>query len=385
MIRAISRFTLAALVCSSLSSCKEKKAAPNAVTPAGSNTPVAGKLDANPPTSTVKSAPITITPPDTSAPTGPATELQAALAAWEKGPQNAGEAVKNLIAWANARGALPAPPARPIDAVPARFALWKMSSALLESRAENLELVEATLYLGQRLRREGSSLMDVTLGGQLAERVAGAVAQPPAFAPKYAPADDEVFRAYQVEAEHAKRTTDWLLTAEGQAEIAKQKAEAAAGKQAMTMPAAEDLTAATAFFTSLTANMPKEKAAFVAHLTKVAEGAKASPSKMLQDMARVFPSHAERLFGYVTSYQAWMRGELIPTKTDGGAAGGTTTAPSGAAPHSSNPHGAAPTAPGSGASGAPTPGTPAPAPTPNGTATPAMPASAPTGAAPAHP
>lgn len=287
--------------------CKAKPTANGQAAPAiGSGSSATLKAPAVPP--------VVITPPDVSAPTGPSTELNAALAAWSKGsPDTVGLAVKGLVDWSKARGAMPALPPRPIDAQPARYALFKMARTLIETRSEDPALVEATLYLAQRMRREAATMMEATFGGQLADAVISLNKVPPAFATKYAPTDDEVLQAFAAEANQVARVNAWQKTDDGQKTMAAAKAEAAkAGSNATgpTLPTDADQLAAIEFFAAITKNMPTDKAGFLVHLKSQCELASKSSSKLLVDVSRILPQHAERMFGYVSGYQAWLRGEL---------------------------------------------------------------------------
>ncbi len=260
--------------------------------------------------------PAVIAPPDLSAPSGLSTELDAALAAWNKGsPDTVGLAVKGLVDWSKARGAMPALPPRPIDAQPARYALFKMARTLIETRSEDPALVEATLYLAQRMRREATTMMEATFGGQLADAVISLNKVPPAFAAKYAPTDDEVLQAFAAEASQVARVNAWQKTDDGQKTMAAAKAEAAAaGSNATgpTLPTDADQLAAIEFFAAVTKNMPPDKTGFLVHLKSQCDLAGKSSSKLLVDVSRILPQHAERMFGYVSGYQAWLRGELAP-------------------------------------------------------------------------
>jgi hypothetical protein len=312
----VSRLTFAKLALSvalplslSTAACKAKtkpaaKSAPTNVAP-GSG----ASATLNAPT-----APVAIAPPDLSAATGPSTDLEAALAAWNKGsPDTVGLAVKGLVDWSKARGAMPALPPRPIDAQPARYALFKMARTLIETRSEDPALVEATLYLAQRMRREAATMMEATFGGQLADAVISLNKVPPAFAAKYAPTDDEVLQAFAAEASQVARVNAWQKTDDGQKTMAAAKAEAAkAGSNAggPTLPTDADQLAAIGFFAAITKNMPTDKAGFLVHLKSQCDIASKSSSKLLVDVSRILPQHAERMFGYVTGYQTWLRGEL---------------------------------------------------------------------------
>jgi len=264
-----------------------------------------------------KPAPIVITPPNLTAPAGPSKDLEDALAAWVKGtPDTVGLAVKGLVDWSKARGALPPLPPRPIDAQPSRYQLFKMARTLIETRADDQALVEATLYLAQRMRREASTMMEATFGGQLADAVISLHKVPPAFAPQYAPTDDEVVQAFAAEGKQVARVYAWQQTDDGKKAMAEAKAEAAkAGSNAgagPTLPTDADQKAAIDFFAGVTKDMPTSKPAFLEHVKKQCEAVSASPSKLLVDVARILPQHTERMFGYVSGYQAWMRGELMP-------------------------------------------------------------------------
>ncbi len=313
--------------------CKAKpkpaaKNAPTNLAPVGSGTSATLNAPIAPP--------VAIVPPDLSAATGPSTELDAALAAWNKGsPDTVGLAVKGVVDWSKARGTMPALPARPIDAQPARYALFKMARTLIETRSEDPALVEATLYLAQRMRREAATMMEATFGGQLADAVISLNKVPPAFAAKYAPTDDEVLQAFAAEASQVARVNAWQKTDDGQKTMAAAKAEAAnaakAGSNAggPTLPTDADQLAAIEFFAAVTKNMPMDKAGFLVHLKAQCDIASKSSSKLLVDVSRILPQHAERMFGYVSGYQAWLRGELgkstaptIPTPIEPSAGGG---------------------------------------------------------------
>lgn len=283
-----------------------------------------------------KPPPIAITPPNLTAPAGPSKDLEDALAAWVKGtPDTVGLAVKGLVDWSKARGALPPLPARPIDAQPSRYQLFKMARTLIETRGQDQALVEATLYLAQRMRREASTMMEATFGGQLADAVISLNKVPPPFAPQYAPTDDEVVQAFAAEGKQVARVYAWQQTDDGKKTMLEAKAEAAkAGSNSAgagpTLPTEADQKAAIDFFAGVTKDMPTSKSGFLEHLKKQCDAASASPSKLLVDVARILPQHSERMFGYVSGYQAWMRGELMP-------AAGTPAAP--AAPTTPMPAG----------------------------------------------
>jgi hypothetical protein len=291
----------ASLVAVGLSSvgCKDKAA------PAKQSTVAVGSNDVA--TATTPAAPVEMAPAK-----GSAAGLESALAAWNKGsPDTVGLSVKALVDWSKQDGALPPLPAKPIDAVSARFAYFKMASALVATRVEDPSVVEATLYLAQRMRQEGATLQEVTLGGQLADQVTSLAKVPPAFAAKYAPVDAEFIRAFAVEGKHLQDLTAWMQTEDGK-QTAAAAAASGSGSAAIMVPTTAQMQEAVGLFAAINDKPPADKAGFLTHLKAKVEPSTKSSNKITSDTAKVLPSHADRLFGYVTGYQAWLRGDLAP-------------------------------------------------------------------------
>jgi hypothetical protein len=287
----------ASLVAVGLSSlgCKDKAA------PAKQSTVAAGSNDV----ATTPASPVEMAPAK-----GSAAGLEAALAAWNKGsPDTVGLSVKALVDWSQQGGALPPLPVKPIDAVSARFAYFKMASALVATRVEDPSVVEATLYLAQRMRQEGATLQEVTLGGQLADQVTSLAKIAPAFAAKYAPVDAEFIHAFAVEGKHLQDLTAWMQTEDGK-QTAAAAAASGSGSAAIMVPTTEQMQEAVGLFAAINDKPPADKASFLIHLKAKVEPSTKSSNKITADTAKVLPSHADRLFGYVTGYQAWLRGDL---------------------------------------------------------------------------
>jgi hypothetical protein len=101
-------------------------------------------------------------------------------------------ALDDAVAWRKAGGGVPWRAGRAMDDKRI-FATYKIGQALLERRAEDPEAVMTALYLGQRLRAEAPSLIDVMIGFTLAT-TATKLAARPEYAP-YAPTEAEVRRA----------------------------------------------------------------------------------------------------------------------------------------------------------------------------------------------
>jgi hypothetical protein len=101
-------------------------------------------------------------------------------------------ALEQAVAWRKASGGLPWRAGRAMDDKRI-FVVYKIGQALLERRAEDPEAVITALYLGQRLRAEAPSLIDVMVGFTLATKATTLAARPEYAA--YAPTEAEVRRA----------------------------------------------------------------------------------------------------------------------------------------------------------------------------------------------
>lgn len=232
--------------------------------------------------------PAVIAPPDLSAPSGLSTELDAALAAWNKGsPDTVGLAVKGLVDWSKARGAMPALPPRPIDAQPARYALFKMARTLIETRSEDPAL-------GSKLRCTRRSACDASdhHDGSYVWRPArrrGDLAQQsrPHSQRNTHPPTTKCCKLSLL------KRAKWRASMPGKKPMmvktmAAAKAEAAAaGSNATgpTLPTDADQLAAIEFFAAVTKNMPPDKTGFLVHLKSQCDLAGKSSSKLLVDVS----------------------------------------------------------------------------------------------------
>jgi hypothetical protein len=121
-------------------------------------------------------------------------------------------------------------------------------------------------------------------------------------------------QAFVAEAKQMQRIYSWQQTDDGKRNMADAAAAATkAGSAASTVPNAADMQAAIDFFVAVQRNMPKDRAGFSAHLKKQCETASQSQSKLLANVARILPQHTEVMFGYVSGYRAWLRGEASAT------------------------------------------------------------------------
>jgi hypothetical protein len=108
-------------------------------------------------------------------------------------------ALEDAIAWRKAGGGLPWRAGRAVDDQRPMTVL-RIGRALLDRRADSPDAVLTVLYLGQRLRGEGPSLLDSMMGFGLAKDVVGKGKPPTPEQAALAPTDAEVRRALPADA-----------------------------------------------------------------------------------------------------------------------------------------------------------------------------------------
>jgi hypothetical protein len=185
-----------------------------------------------------------------------------------------------LIAWMDAGGSVPAATRMATLGSPGFDLSTAQVLELVKARPADERLFEAALYAAWKLRRDGTGLMAAMMARALTTKLVALREVPPPFAARYAPTDEEVFRLFASEA---------MFVRGALFELEEREAEAAV-----------DLAMWRDF-----ANAPTERAAFLAFIDHAVHE---HPS------SRVAPSlrkYAERMFGAVDAYQAWL-GRLPP-------------------------------------------------------------------------
>jgi hypothetical protein len=205
--------------------------------------------------------------------------LQAAVAVPSR--RTIDERAAALVAWMDAGGSVPAATTMAAIGLPVFELHTTQIVELVKARPDDERLFEAALYTASKLRRDGTGLMAAMMARALTSKLVALRAVPPTFATRYAPTDDEVFRLFASEAMFVRGA---LL------EVEEREAEAAV-----------ELAMWRDF-----ANAPTERAAFLAFIDHTVHE---HPS------SRVAPSlrkYAERMFGAVDAYQAWLGRQSPP-------------------------------------------------------------------------
>jgi hypothetical protein len=189
-----------------------------------------------------------------------------------------------LIAWARAGGRwFRLPQVRPIGAGGSDddvIAYAMITTELVKAHPDDDTLVEAGLYLAQRMRREGNDILTAIGAIALQRGIIAARPQAPSFAARYAPSDQEAIRAFEAEAMAVSRTVAFGRDGNG--------------VRTETMVDSTDL-AQWAWL----ADAPTERDAFVRAI-------KARGSSHPDEVATSFPMYTDKLFGAVDDYRAWL-------------------------------------------------------------------------------
>ena len=115
-----------------------------------------------------------------------------------------------LEAWARAGGRwLRVPALRPISVMDDTVAYAGTATELVTANPGDDAFVEASLYLAQRMRRDGNDLLTAVSSIAIVRGVMRARPHAPAFAARYAPTDEEAIRAFEAEAMAVSRMVAW--------------------------------------------------------------------------------------------------------------------------------------------------------------------------------
>nr|HEX4312883.1 hypothetical protein [Kofleriaceae bacterium] len=213
-----------------------------------------------------------------------------------------------LEQWTDAGGRLTTTPhVRPFDDNDRAMAIGMLGLQILEgSSGEHTNVgvglaavpddrtFEAALYLAQRMRRDGDSMLYAMLAVAIERKVMQLHRQPPAFAATYAPTDAEVVRAFDAEAMWVARTAAWAQTDD--ASRVTDLGGTASYKDLLKLRDSDPLTE-----WSWLASAPSDRGGFEATL---AARAAAAPQG---DPARELPDYAKKLYETVDAYQQWLK------------------------------------------------------------------------------
>jgi len=233
-------------------------------------------------------------------PPASSARLDAAVAAQQQAGGAASErTLVELQAWADGGGGLPRPDGPVMDVVPRGMTWLRLGEDLLADARLRARAAAPLLYLAHRMRAEGPTVFEVTLGQSLAVQVVQAVPDLPNAA-RLAPTDAEVVRALAADALFSVR----LGALAGAAARGHLAAELPLGDRPDLRP--EDVAALRAFHTALFASVPDDgsRAAWLARIDQVADDHADSPSIAVRRVAEALPEVAARMFQAVDAYAA---------------------------------------------------------------------------------
>jgi hypothetical protein len=200
------------------------------------------------------------------------------------------QSLEDVIAWKKAGGGLPWRAGHPVGD-PRSMNVFRIGKALIERRGDNADAIATTLYLGQRLRAEGVSLLEVVMGFELTKQV---IAKKPPITDEVktlAPTDAEARRGVAVEAVNFVNMMKTEIPKESHSEL----------------DDTPDITdAAKKRFAAMVVNAPAERAAFVKHLeTEVAKAQKDDAMSIV--IGPRMPVMVSEMFAAVDAYREWTR------------------------------------------------------------------------------
>jgi len=231
---------------------------------------------------------------------GDPAHLLAAVSAHLAGGADAeARALVELNAWARAGGGLPPPADELLAVVPRGLEWYLLGEDLLTADALRDQVGDPLLYLAYRMREEGPTLFEVTLGQALALEVVHALgAATPPSASTLAPTDDEVVRALAADAVVSVRLGVRAVAGPKTAET---------GELDVELPelAASDAAALRSFHVAVLGTVPGDggRAAWLARIREVANGHSRDRSAVVRHVVATLPSVAEKMFRTVDEYR----------------------------------------------------------------------------------
>ena len=243
-------------------------------------------------------------------PPAPSLHLDAAVAAQrDAGGAASEQSLVELETWASASGGLPAPAGAPMEVVPRGMTWLRMGEDLLADDRLRDRAAAPLLYLAHRMRAEGPTVFEVTLGQALALHVAERLPSsvPSAVidaARRLAPSDAEVVRALAADAVFSVHLAEQATRDTRPTDARPLAAEIPTGDGADLRP--EDVAALRAFHVALLAVPPGNgnRTAWLQRITAVAHAHESSPSIAVRRLAETLPDVAERMFRTVDEYAA---------------------------------------------------------------------------------